>query len=133
MKLEIEFFVVIACGFLGYAIVAKLIDYLRDKSINEKSAQEHEKSRDADDFANDNMGMDIEEDMSWWDTLGISRDASLSAVQQAYRSLKRKYDPESTKSLGAEFQVIAEEFTRKIDIAYAEALKEKERHGLSKK
>ena len=133
MKLEIEFFVVIACGFLGYAIVAKLIDYLRDKRVNEKGAQAQEKSRDAEDFENDNMGMYVEEDMSWWDTLGISRDASLSAVQQAYRSLIRKYDPESTKSLGAEFQVIAEDFIKKINIAYAKALEEKERDGLTKK
>ena len=48
-------------------------------------------------------------------------------------SLIRKYDPESTKSLGAEFQVIAEDFIKKINIAYAKALEEKERDGLTKK
>ncbi len=58
-------------------------------------------------------------------TLGLSKGASAAEIKKAYRSLSMQYHPDKVRNLGAEFQKMAEEKMKEINVAHDYF----ERHG----
>ena len=59
----------------------------------------------------------------WWEVLQLPRGASLPQAAAAYRDLIRKNHPDKVAQLSERIRRVAEEETRRINAAYAEAQK----------
>lgn len=58
---------------------------------------------------------------AWWDVLKVPRSASLKEASMAYRELIQKNHPDKVAHLSDRIRRVAEEETRRINDAYAEA------------
>jgi flagellar biosynthesis GTPase FlhF len=58
---------------------------------------------------------------NWWEVLGVSPDASRSEIVRAYRSKIQQYHPDRVSGLGPELVELAEQRTKALNAAYAEA------------
>jgi len=115
-----EIATVLLGGFLGYWIVFNL---MRSKSKYDPTA--HRDSAKTNDNQGEIPGVSDSSEQ-WFHVLNISPGASLDEIQTAYRYLIRQYHPDKVASLGIEFQLLAEEKAKRINLAYQQALKEKE-------
>lgn len=57
----------------------------------------------------------------WWDILGVPASATIEDVKSAYREAIKKYHSDKVAGLGQKLQVLAEEESKRINVAYAEA------------
>ncbi len=57
----------------------------------------------------------------WWEVLKVPRGASLKEVAAAYRELIRQNHPDKVAHLSDRIRRVADEETRRINAAYAEA------------
>lgn len=57
----------------------------------------------------------------WWEVLRVPRGASLKEVATAYRDLIRQNHPDKVAHLSEKIRRVADEETRRINEAYAEA------------
>jgi DnaJ-domain-containing protein 1 len=57
----------------------------------------------------------------WWEVLRVPRGASLKEVAMAYRDLIRQNHPDKVAHLSEKIRRVADEETRRINEAYAEA------------
>jgi DnaJ-domain-containing protein 1 len=60
---------------------------------------------------------------SWFEILEVDSKATLDEIKSAYKKKISQYHPDKVSSLGPEFTLIAEEKTKQLNTAYAEAEK----------
>ena len=109
-----EIIVVLAGLMIGYWAVSKYM------AKSDKSADPHGQE---DYNHEDKHNGDANPDKSWYEILEVSENASLEEVTDAYKKKIRQYHPDKVDSLGGEFKKLAEEKSKEINVAYAEAKK----------
>jgi hypothetical protein len=65
---------------------------------------------------------EMPEESTWFDVLGLSSSATIDDVKQAYKALVKQNHPDRVHGMSPIFRELAEAETKKINIAYAEAL-----------
>jgi hypothetical protein len=58
----------------------------------------------------------------WFDVLGVSSAATIDDVKQAYKALVKQNHPDRVHGMSPVFRELAEAETKRINVAYAEAL-----------
>ncbi len=101
--------VVIVAFFVGYFFISLLLINTNKKGKTKNSNQ-------------------TKSDEKWYEVLGIKESASALEIKIAYKKKMQQYHPNKVASLGEEFQSLAEEKVKKINNAYKEALKIKNRY-----
>jgi hypothetical protein len=81
----------------------------------------HERPGDADGAAQENAPEAVDQS-SWPIVLGVSPAATLDEVKQAYKGLIKKNHPDRVNDMSASLVSLAEAETKKLNVAYAEAL-----------
>ena len=59
---------------------------------------------------------------NWFDVLGVAPSATIDDIRQAYKLLVKQNHPDRVHSMAPAFKQLAEAETKKLNIAYAEAL-----------
>lgn len=118
--IEVEFFVVICCGFLGYGIVSFLIDHFR-KRRESANSQTQNQTPGSPSNNREGTGRSTSKDSSCWDVLGVSERADESEIRNAYKTLIRQYQSGDATDLGGEFKEIAKRKAEEINAAYESA------------
>jgi hypothetical protein len=59
---------------------------------------------------------------NWFDVLGVASSATIDDIRQAYKLLVKQNHPDRVHSMAPAFKQLAEAETKKLNIAYAEAL-----------
>jgi DnaJ-class molecular chaperone len=59
---------------------------------------------------------------SWFDVLGLSSSATIDDVKRAYKVLMKQNHPDRVFDMSPAFRKLAEAETKKINVAYAQAL-----------
>lgn len=62
-------------------------------------------------------------EIEWSAVLGVSTDADVDTIREAYRRVIVQYHPDKVAALGPELQRLAAEKTREINVAYQEAMR----------
>ena len=62
----------------------------------------------------------------WWEVLDVARGASIAEITAAYRKNVAKNHPDKVAHLSDRLRHVAEQETRRINMAYEEALREVE-------
>ena len=60
----------------------------------------------------------VEDELRYFDTLGLAPGASFAEIKAAYRQLSQQYHPDKVSHLGEEFRQVAEEKMKELNIAY---------------
>jgi DnaJ domain len=63
------------------------------------------------------------EERRWFDVLGVSPSATIEDVKQVYKVLVKQNHPDRVQSMSPAFRELAEAETKKLNAAYAEALR----------
>lgn len=103
---SVEFLAVLACLFVGYWIVSKLI---ADKPQPKADAQPYEAQESGTSPA-------------WHDVLNVSPHATADEIRAAYKTLMSQYHPDKVASLGEELRTLAERKSKEITSAYRQAM-----------
>jgi hypothetical protein len=61
-------------------------------------------------------------DSNWFEVLGVSASATINDVKQAYKALVKQNHPDRVHGMSPAFRELAEAQTKRINVAYAEAL-----------
>jgi DnaJ-domain-containing protein 1 len=116
--------VIIAIGLVaGYILVSKFM------GNNDSSKKEHTNNSGFDNSGYDhkhgenNSAKSGASNLLWYEILGVDKNASIVDVKKAYRQKMFEYHPDKVASLGKELRELAEQKTKEINSAYAEALK----------
>jgi DnaJ-domain-containing protein 1 len=84
------------------------------------------RQEDAEDFEPTTSGAEAApqraELRAWFSVLGVSPSASVEEVKQAYKMLLKQNHPDRVHNMSLAFRRLAESETKKLNIAYAEAL-----------
>jgi len=59
---------------------------------------------------------------NWFDVLGVARSATIDDIRLAYKLLVKQNHPDCVHSMAPAFKRLAEAETKKLNVAYAEAL-----------
>jgi DnaJ-domain-containing protein 1 len=115
---------ILFCLAIGYWGVSWLIDKLNASApLNgqrQKTSAREEAGKDYDASNNKEPPQGIDK---WFIVLGVSATASADEIKKAYRHKLNLYHPDRVANLGDELRTVAEEKTKKINAAYAEAVK----------
>jgi len=123
----IEFSVILGCGLIGFFIVSGFLEYRR---ANGESAHE-ERAEAGAQRSDENCGPEDEpvvrpaSERSWWEILGVNKEASPSDIKAAFRKEIARYHPDRVEGLGKELRELAEQKAKEINRAYAVAKREK--------
>ena len=60
--------------------------------------------------------------LPWYEVLGITPNASVSEIRTAYKRKMSQYHPDKVAGLGPEFNKIAEQKAKEINLAYEQAM-----------
>ncbi|MDR2452553.1 MAG: J domain-containing protein [Candidatus Accumulibacter sp.] len=107
----LEIVVILSGLFLGYWVVSK---FLTGKTSAPSPA---DRTRDRGEAGR------ADAPASWHEILGVSPDASMEEIRQAYRTLMSQYHPDKVASLGEDLKKLAEAKSREITRAYRAALR----------
>jgi DnaJ-domain-containing protein 1 len=121
----IEFSVIIGCGFVGFLIVNAFLEYRR---VSEETSREEgsngssrtEESRKPEDDPTTSPASEP----SWWEILGVGKEASPDEIKTAFRKEIARYHPDRVEGLGSELRELAEQKAKEINWAYAAAKRE---------
>jgi DnaJ-like protein len=83
--------------------------------------QQQDNCETADEWHETSCGADQEQ--SWFAILGVSPSATLDDVRQAYKTLVKKNHPDRVHGMSQSFIELAEAETKKLNMAYEEAIK----------
>jgi DnaJ-domain-containing protein 1 len=122
----IEFSVIIACGLIGFLVVNAFLERRRlddgTSRQGESGAQsESGRSRGA---AQDEPSVKSTS-RSWWEILGVNREASPDLIKTAFRREIARYHPDRVEGLGSELRELAEQKAKEINWAYSAAKRER--------
>ncbi len=138
---------VIAFGlFLGYWVVSKFMDGSSGARSPEGSqmppqgeqqqgsppGEESSRPESHQRTANEEPGRkeaSSETGTPWHTVLGISPDATVDEIRQAYRALMGQYHPDKVATLGAELRDLAERKSKEINAAYEQGLRARGAHA----
>lgn len=65
----------------------------------------------------------IDENAPWHEVLGVAPDATLEQIRKAYEEKSAQYHPDRVAGMGREFRESAGRITRRINDAFAEAVR----------
>lgn len=109
--------VIVIAFFIGYFFVSLLLANDKKKNKDQESNNTYNNQhKEKEDYKSQNSDL-------WYNILEVKKDASLQEIKKAYRKKILQYHPDKVSCLGKEFQILAEEKTKKINAAYNEALK----------
>jgi DnaJ-domain-containing protein 1 len=123
----IEFSVIIGCGLIGFFLVNAFLERRRvndETSRQERSEAESEQSR-AGGAAQDEPTAKPSSQRSWWEILGVNKEASPDAIKTAFRKEIARYHPDRVEGLGNELRELAEQKAKEINWAYSAAKRER--------
>jgi len=115
MKESLIIFTVIIAFFLGYTIVAKIIEFLKSryrKSENKTFGDMYEKGYN---IYSESIN---QEEKYYTEILGLKGKLSKNDIKKRYLELVKKYHPDKVEHLGEEFKKLAEIKFKKINEAY---------------
>jgi DnaJ-domain-containing protein 1 len=94
-----------------------------DRLIGQRDGdgEEHEEAADAAAEDAPEAPLAVVED-AWFDVLGVGPSATIDDVKQAYKELVKQNHPDRVHSMAPAFRELAEAETKKLNIAYADAL-----------
>lgn len=114
-----EILVIVFGLFLGYWVVANL--------LAKKDRQDPQPATGpAADSSTENPGSATPKGRAWHDVFGIAPDASIEEIRAAYRDLIGQYHPDKVAMLGEELQALAERKSKEINLAYSQAMAERD-------
>jgi len=118
------------CFIIGFVIISKLIDYFRNNKLKQDERKsngsstegnnEHDKTwkQNYDEKKYENKEESLNPEVKYKSIFGFIGPYSIDEIKKRYKELMSKYHPDKVQHLGKEFQVIAEEKTRRIQEAY---------------
>lgn len=138
----IDILTIIACLFLGYWIVSKLMGSSKTPKAEAKREEEARRTQNeskgrsegAADFTNAKQqarsNRQKEDELSqeyiinnWHFILGVPQAATLKQIREAYRSKIGQYHPDKVAKMGDEIRAVAERKSKQINAAYELATK----------
>ena len=116
----LEFAVIVACGFGGFFITNALLEARRgrDKAEHQGGDEAEAPNSEKADQAENEEAPQHPKERSWWETLGVSRDASSDEIKSAFRREIAKYHPDRVEGMGKELRELAEQKAKEINRAY---------------
>ena len=121
-----DIFIVLACGAVGYFVVAYGIEFSRRRKMATRSTgtddggcEKHGPDGRPREQARDNTNR--QRPPAWYEVLGVRPSASADEVKKAYRERIREYHPDRVQGLGVELRELAERRAKEINAAFAEA------------
>ena len=66
---------------------------------------------------------DTHGELEWYEILEVDKTSTLEEIKKSYRNKMKEYHPDRVSGLGEEFLKLAEEKSKKINMAYEQALK----------
>lgn len=120
------FIVIAVAAAFGYWCVSSLMNAMEQGARNKhhdgarSGGNENWQTGEQNNYQNDTAKSDPDK-MEWYETLGVPESATFEEATQAYKGLIRKYHPDKVSTLGDEFKAMAEEKSKQINAAYAQA------------
>jgi len=95
-----------------------------DKFVNSYWEYDHEDEEEHE-FADGDPDWDGQsaEQLTWYEVLGVTPNASLTEIKDAYKEQIKQYHPDRVAALGPKLKALAEQETKALNAAYEEALK----------
>lgn len=122
-----EFSVIIGCGLIGFFVVSAFLEHRRvnnDASRQERAEADSERTEE-DGGPEDGPTAKPASERSWWEILGVSKEASPDDIKTAFRKEIARYHPDRVEGLGRELRELAEKKAKEINWAYAAAKRER--------
>ncbi len=124
MDLSLSEVLVIVVGLAaGYWLVSKFMPQKKTEAkFDEPDATTSRNTHSRDSSKQDSIkNEEIKPD--WALVLGITQNASIQEIREAYRGLISQYHPDKVAQLGPELQKLAAEKSALINVAYQQAMK----------
>jgi len=123
----IEFSVIIGCGLIGFFVVNAFLEHRRtndETSRQGRSEAGSEQTKEDGEPKNEQTARPNSQ-RSWWEILGVSKEASPDDIKTAFRKEIARYHPDRVEGLGSELRELAEQKAKEINWAYAAAKRER--------
>lgn len=117
-----EIGVIAVLGLVGYWGTTVLIRFFKKES--EWTANQESRKNDYQKTNNQRESrQESASNKSWYEVLDVSPSASLPDIKAAYKRKISMYHPDKVSSMGPEFNEIAQNKSKEINIAYDEAIR----------
>ncbi len=129
MDLSLSEILVIVVGLAaGYWLVSKFMPQKKSEAkFEESDTTTSRNTRSGDSSKQDSINKN-EITPDWTLVLGITQNASVQEIREAYRGLISQYHPDKVAQLGPELQKLAAEKSTLINAAYQQAMKAQHDH-----
>jgi DnaJ-domain-containing protein 1 len=97
----------------------------KQRQFEREKAEREKEERNTRESTNDSHKAKADTNKDPYEVLGVSRNASFEEIKKAYRGLANKYHPDKVSNLAPEFQEMANEKLKEINLAWAKIKKEK--------
>ncbi|WP_454616496.1 J domain-containing protein [Bradyrhizobium cenepequi] len=123
----IEFSVIIGCGLIGFLVVNAFLEYRRvnNETARQERAETGSKRTEEDLGSEDRPTAGPASERSWWEILGVNKEATQDDIKTAFRREIARYHPDRVEGLGGELRELAEKKAKEINWAYAVAKRER--------